>query len=102
MTESTMTIEYGTQVWRLPDGCLHRENAPARIWPEGHEAWFLYGLFHRLDGPAIICADGSQAWWVRGWRITGEVEAWILDNDIDPDWKLWDDDIWALWLTWFS
>ena len=51
--------------WYL-NGQLHREDGPAVVNPDGHQAWYLYGFLHRNDGPAVICPDGEQQWCLNG------------------------------------
>jgi len=54
--------EYGTKRWYL-NGQLHREDAPAIAWFDGHKEWFIYGRRHREDGPAIEFTDGAKVWY---------------------------------------
>ena len=88
--------------WR---GRRHRADGPAVMWPDGRKEWYLHGDRHRADGPAYIGADGTREWWVhdqrhcvdgpayihpdgrqwwyvQGRNITGEVTAWMLNNNI--------------------
>ena len=47
-------------------GQLHRDDGPARIWPDGTTEWWVEHKRHRLDGPAVIHPDGRQEWWING------------------------------------
>lgn len=87
--KSTMRMEGGNQVWKLPNGKVHRENGPSVImadgtmqWhqngnphredgpaiehPNGLREWYRFGRRHRDDGPAIECPDGTKEWWKNG------------------------------------
>ena len=81
------TLEDGTQVWRQ-NGQLHREDGPARIWPNGDQEWRLNGLLHRTDGPAVILDNGDQEWWVGAKQLTQqEVELyrfrrWAVEGEL--------------------
>jgi hypothetical protein len=91
--------------WRNEHGQLHRIGAPAIIYLDGGESWFLHGQCHRVAGPAVIHKDGLQAWYLHGechrvagpaviypsgiqyWyvygrNITKEVAAWMQANSI--------------------
>lgn len=61
----TITVD-GSEEWRLPNGELHREDGPAKIWSDASEFWYHNGKLHRLDGPAVITSDGVQYWHLNG------------------------------------
>lgn len=64
--ESTMRIEDGRKIWRLPNGLCHREDGPAVEWPDGTKEWYQHGRYHRKNGPAVELADGSKKWFLHG------------------------------------
>ena len=66
MSESTMSLENGNQVWLDVNGELHRTDGPAYIGADGSTAYYVNGQRHRTDGPAVIKADGTKKYWVNG------------------------------------
>lgn len=42
---------------------LHRDDAPAIIYPDGGEAWYQHGQLHRDDGPAVTDSEGGEFWY---------------------------------------
>lgn len=60
------------------DGCLHRENEPAVIFPDGTEEWWFEGERHCKDGPAITWPQNYKEWWFRGEHIYNS--RWILNK----------------------
>ena len=59
----------GCKRWYL-NGDLHREDGPARTWPNStREEWLLHGKAHREDGPAYISVSGHKGWWLHGVRL---------------------------------
>lgn len=42
-------------------GQLHRTDGPARIFPDGYQAWYLNGKRHRTGGPAIDWEMGIKS-----------------------------------------
>lgn len=81
------------KTWRRA-GLLHREGAPAKVWPDGHQQWFRYGRVHRADGPAIITKDGEYGWWFNGWKC------YDMDEWLDVNYKLDESDKTLMKLTW--
>ena len=51
----------GVQVF-YKHGREHREDGPAKIWPNGYCEWWFKGMLHRTDGPAIEWSDGTVSW----------------------------------------
>lgn len=88
---SKMKIERGDRVWRDEKGYFHRENGPAIIERCGDQEWWVNGKRHRTDGPAVIFAKDFAEWWIKGIEISKEVEAWMIEMSINPDWKSWTD-----------
>ena len=83
MTESIRSIDkYGDQIWKLPNGKIHRVDGPAVIYPNGHQEWWVNNVRHRLDGPAIVRANGHQRWYIHGVNVTDQVTAWMTENNI--------------------
>ena len=39
---------FGDRVWRV-NGIPHREDGPARVWPDGEAEWWRHGA--RVDPP---------------------------------------------------
>jgi hypothetical protein len=69
--ESKLTInEYGTKIWRLPNGFLHREDGPACEYVNGSRHWYINGELHREDGPAVEHIDGYRGWYINGKEYT--------------------------------
>jgi hypothetical protein len=68
---SKLTINhYGTKIWRLPSGELHRENGPALEYLGGSIEWWLNGLRHREDGPVVELSSGMKLWYINDIRYT--------------------------------
>ncbi len=82
------------------DGKCHREGAPAVIFPNGSEEWWVDGKRHREDGPALICVDlpgeginGYKSWYFEGKRhredgpavIYGAGEFWYKNDKMHRD-----------------
>ncbi len=65
-------------IWQDEHIKLHRDDGPARIWPNGGQEWFQHGKLHRDDGPARIWPDGKQEWYRYGerHRDNGPAEIW--------------------------
>ncbi len=61
----------------------HREDGPARIYPDGSEEWCINGKCHREDGPAVIYPNREQRWFINGNDITNKIHKWAKDRDID-------------------
>ena len=78
---------FGTRRYCNAAGMLHRENAPAVVWPGGTKEWYQNGLLHRTDGPAIEWSDGTKSWYQNGkrHRIDG---AAIEYSDGDKAWYI--------------
>lgn len=55
----------GTREWYF-QGELHREDGPAIEYPDGGQRWLRYGVYHREDGPAVIEANGHEEHWRHG------------------------------------
>jgi hypothetical protein len=62
--------DYGTKIWRLPNGDLHREDGPAAEYSSGSKGWYLNGYLHREDGPAIEYDNGAKYWYLNGVSYT--------------------------------
>lgn len=65
-TPPTVVDKDGNKFWSNAAGKLHREDGPAVIFSNGHQAWWRDGNLHRTDGPAIIFNDGEKHWLVNG------------------------------------
>jgi hypothetical protein len=65
---------------------LHRDNGPARLWPDGNEEWWLNGQQHREDGPAVVWTDGYKAWFLNGQRHRENGPALIFSNGYKEWW----------------
>lgn len=61
-----MKINDGRLEWTDENGQLHREDGPARIWPEGTQEWWFEGLPHREGGPAVTYPNGGYKWFRHG------------------------------------
>jgi len=74
MTEqSTKTIDrYGSKLWKLPNGDLHREDGPAVEHLNGTKCWLINGKLHREDGPAVEHLNGTKEWYIEGKLIYRE------------------------------
>lgn len=102
----------GTQTWRLTGAShnvLHRDDGPARIWPDGGQDWYWRGRLHRcngpavvrahesrwykmmklhrLDGPAIINTSGFQQWHLEGKNMTAQIETWMKSKGVSWPWN---------------
>ena len=56
---------FGTTRWYKDTKCniLHRENAPAVEYVDGHVEWWRHDQLHRIDGPAVISKHGDKYWY---------------------------------------
>ena len=61
----------GSKEWYL-NGNLHREDGPAREYPDGNKYWHLNGHLHREDGPAVEWANGTKLWYLNDQEYTEE------------------------------
>jgi len=62
----TKTVDsYGIITYKL-NGELHREDGPAKEWPDGSKEWYLNGELHREDGPAKEYTNGEKYWYGNG------------------------------------
>lgn len=58
----------------------HREDGPAKIWPDGYREWYIKDLLHREDGPAI---EGGmyESYYIHGKRMSEqEFLNWKISN----------------------
>ena len=76
-------------------GKIHKENAPAAIYPD-KEVWYCQGKIHREnDLPAVIHKDGSKEWYCKGKRHRlggnpacikivkgGTIKQWWLEDEM--------------------
>jgi hypothetical protein len=46
--------------------------APACVYVNGTEKWYLDGRRHRDDGPAAIYPDGRRIWFQHGRKVKEE------------------------------
>jgi len=70
----------------IMNGKLHREDGPARTYPNGTEAWFLNGQLHREGAPAVIKADGSVEWYLNGGKHRVGAPAVIKPDGYEEWW----------------
>jgi hypothetical protein len=64
---SKMTKDkFGNKQWLNSENELHREDGPARIYPDGTEEWRLNDELHREDGPAVEFPSGTKYWLING------------------------------------
>ena len=87
------------------NGMYHREDGPAKIWPNGSYAWYFAGHRHREDGPALFDAISGHEEWFRYGQIHridgparsryGEKREWFLFNRKHTfnDWLFYNDEI---------
>lgn len=61
----TGRFEEDGRVSYYKDGLLHREEGPAREWPNGDKLWFLNDKLHRVDGPAHD-TNNLKIWYLNG------------------------------------
>lgn len=72
----------------IKDCRLHREDGPARIWPNGREEWYVHGMRHREGGPAYIETEECyKSWYHYGKRHRIDGPA-IMDVDNRFEWWL--------------
>ena len=83
-------------------GVLHREDGPALEYPSGAKMWVRNGLYYRTDGPAVIDASGAMYWWINHRHVTVQVQQWIADNDMNPDYRQWSKAEWCLFRLTFT
>jgi hypothetical protein len=85
-----VVLEYagGSEEW-YSGGCLHRDDGPAVLCPDGYRAWYKKGGHHRVGAPAIERADGTKTWSRNGrtHRVGGPAhirgdgtESWWVDG----------------------
>jgi hypothetical protein len=70
------------KVWRS-DGCLHREDGPAVVYPNGDLYWYQFGERHRTDGPAIEYPAGDVYWFLNG--VKYNFADWLEKNTYISD-----------------
>lgn len=70
--------EGNCEIYKLPNGVVHRTDGPAMIWPNGANTWYCKGKIHREDGPAIWFPSGTKEWQINGvrHRIDGPAVEW--------------------------
>lgn len=56
-------IKKGVKYWQNSRRCIHRDGAPAVIYPRGKEEWYQDGVRHREDGPAVDYGSRSRWYW---------------------------------------
>lgn len=61
-----VAVDRRVTVFSLPNGFLHREDGPAKIYACGREEWYQHNKRHRDNGPAIMGANGGESWYQRG------------------------------------
>ena len=67
MTHSSRQVnEFGIIEYFNEKSQLHREDGPARIWPDGSQIWYKNDKCHRENGPAAILPNGTQYWYKNG------------------------------------
>lgn len=54
---ATLLIQDGTEYWFDKNGKFHRVDAPAIIWPDGEQEWYLHG--ERVD-PIVVFLAGKD------------------------------------------
>jgi hypothetical protein len=64
-------------------------NAQGLPREDGSLRWYRDCRLHRDGAPAVMWADGGEDWYMRDRDITSEVNRWMLDNDAE-DWQRWD------------
>lgn len=67
-----------SRTWYV-DGKWHREDGPARIWPDDHKEWWFNNAMHREDGPAKEWPSGVKEWFLHGKCVFSE-EEWFESN----------------------
>lgn len=48
------------------DGKKHQIGAPAVLYEDGGEEWWINDQLHREDGPAISSPSGEESWYLHG------------------------------------
>ena len=56
------------ELWKNYKGELHNENGPAVIGDD-IKKWYLHGKRHREDGPAKIWPNGKLDWYINDWHF---------------------------------
>ena len=79
----------GVLVWSPYLGSPHRENGPAKIWPNGKKEWWYKGQRHRKDGPAVIYPDIRKEWWLDGVRHRDDGPAIVYLSHNIIWWYIW-------------
>jgi hypothetical protein len=49
LADGSYINERGTIVWYNEEGCYHREDGPAVIYPDGDVEWFIKGEWYSFD-----------------------------------------------------
>jgi hypothetical protein len=70
----------GIETWFDDNDEYHREDGPAKVWPDGHKVWYKHGDRHREDGPAIEHFNGRDKHWFLNDKALDPKEA---VNDIE-------------------
>ncbi len=71
--------------WKDEHGELHRDDGPARIWPDGTQRWYQHGELHRDDGPAVIMPNGAWAWFQHD-KLHRDDGPTVLETDGTQKW----------------
>jgi hypothetical protein len=53
------TSQRNITIYTLPNGWVHRDDGPAKIFSWGTQMWYKNNELHRDDGPACIDRDGE-------------------------------------------
>ena len=81
--------KFGETYYYNENDKLHREDGPAKEYPNGYKAWYKNGLCHREDGPAIEYSNGAKEWYKNGKLHREDGPAIEYTND---DMKYWYND----------
>jgi hypothetical protein len=76
------TDSHQIKTWRR-DWCLHREDGPAVVYPNGDLYWYQFGQPHRTDGPAIEYPAGDVYWFLNG--VKYNFTDWLEKNTYISD-----------------
>jgi hypothetical protein len=76
----TGIVKWGNgDISHYKNGLYHREDGPARIFPDFYLEWWNEGLLHNLIGPAVVYPNGNKGYFIHGNKSTKEAVELLRD-----------------------
>lgn len=78
------TNEYGVIIYYNDANMVHREDGPAKMWPDGYKEWWINNKCHREDGPATEDDIDKQLYFINDIELTEQdFFKWKLQKFLD-------------------